>query len=75
LTARHNEGPQALPECLADFLDAGREKPGAPPRPPELAVRCFCRNRAEAIAQRVEARFRETYGLLLGGQPSRYLLQ
>ncbi|AVR70427.1 class I adenylate cyclase [Pseudomonas paraeruginosa] len=75
LTVRHYEGPQALPECLADFLDAVREKPGAPPRPPDLAVRCFCRNRAEAIAQRVEALFRETYGLLLGGQPSRYLLQ
>lgn len=75
LTVRHYAGPQALPECLAEFLDAVREKPGSPPQPPELMVRCFCRNRAAAIAVRVEELFRETYGQLLGGQPSRYLLQ
>lgn len=75
LTVRHYAGPQALPECLAEFLDAVREKPGSLPQPPELMVRCFCRNRAAAIAVRVEELFRETYGQLLGGQPSRYLLQ
>ncbi|WP_454256522.1 class I adenylate cyclase [Pseudomonas sp. Marseille-Q8238] len=66
------DGPHALLDCLRDFLNS---LPAHRP-PPTLRVRCFCRNRANAIAQRVEELFRDVLGSLddpLGA--SRYLLQ
>jgi adenylate cyclase class 1 len=65
------EGPHALLECLRDFLNSLP----ANGQPPQLRVRCFCRNRAQAIAQRVEELFREALSRLGEGSPGRYLLQ
>lgn len=65
------DGEDALLDCLSDLLNS------LPPdgSPPELQVRCFCRNRAAAIATRVEELLRDLLGNYLGGQPSRYLVQ
>ncbi|MDX5371296.1 MAG: class I adenylate cyclase [Pseudomonadaceae bacterium] len=65
------DGPNALLDCLRDHLNALP----ADGRRPTLLVRCFCRNRAQAIAQRVEELFRDTLASLSGGPGSRYLLQ
>jgi adenylate cyclase class 1 len=65
------EGPNALLDCLRDYLNALP----ADGRRPRLEVRCFCRNRAQAIAQRVEELFRDTLTSLAGAANSRYLLQ
>jgi adenylate cyclase class 1 len=65
------DGPFALLDCLRGFLDslpAGRARP-------DLRVRCFCRNRAPAIAQRVEELFQDVLGNLDGERSSRYLVQ
>ncbi|WP_286784662.1 MULTISPECIES: class I adenylate cyclase [Pseudomonas] len=65
------DGPFALLDCLRSFLDslpAGRARP-------DLRVRCFCRNRAPAIAQRVEELFHDVLGHLDGERNSRYLVQ
>ncbi|AGI26656.1 adenylate cyclase [Pseudomonas sp. ATCC 13867] len=64
-------GPHALLDCLRDFLNG---LPADAP-PPRLLVRCFCRNRAVAIAQRVEDLIRDAHGQLAGGRGGRYLLQ
>ncbi|WVM90051.1 class I adenylate cyclase [Halopseudomonas pachastrellae] len=47
------QGEEACMQALRDYLNGGREHQ----RLPELAVRCFCRNRASAIAERVEQLF------------------
>jgi len=65
------DGPNALLDCLQDFLNA--LPPGG--QLPRLQVRCFCRNRAQAIAERVEELFRETLGSFKAGQLNRYLLR
>ncbi|MEX6500856.1 class I adenylate cyclase [Pseudomonas zhanjiangensis] len=65
------DGPQALLDCLRDLLNS---LPASGERP-TLRVRCFCRNRAHAIAERVEALFAEVLGHFDGAQPIRYLLQ
>ncbi|WP_295472219.1 class I adenylate cyclase [uncultured Pseudomonas sp.] len=44
------DGPHALLDCLTDLLGSLPE--GA--QQPQVRVRCFCHNRAQAIAQRVE---------------------
>ncbi|MDO9322575.1 MAG: class I adenylate cyclase, partial [Pseudomonas sp.] len=65
------DGPNALLDCLRDFLNslpAGRAKPN-------LQVRCFCKNRAVTIGQRVEELFRDALSHLGQPQLSRYLLQ
>lgn len=64
------DGPHALLDCLRDFLNSLPSEG----RRPRLHVRCFCRNRATAIAQRVEELFRDALAHL-DGQNSRYLLQ
>lgn len=64
-------GPHALLDCLREFLN-GLPTDAPPPR---LLVRCFCRNRASAIAQRVEDLFRDAYAQLASGRGGRYLLQ
>lgn len=65
------DGPHALLDCLRDFLN-NLPTNG---RLPNLRVRCFCRNRATAIAERVEELFRETLASFSGTQVNRYLLQ
>lgn len=65
------EGPNALLDCLRDYLNALP----ADGQQPRLEVRCFCRNRAQAIAQRVEELFHDTLASLAGATNSRYLLQ
>ncbi|MDG1579618.1 class I adenylate cyclase [Pseudomonas sp. GOM6] len=64
------DGPHALLDCLRDYLNSlpvGRQ--------PKLNVRCFCRNRAQAIAQRVEELFHDALASLTSDNRSRYLLQ
>jgi adenylate cyclase class 1 len=65
------DGPHALLDCLRDFLNSLP----ASGRKPNLRVRCFCRNRATAIAERVEELFRATLGSFNSEQANRYLLQ
>ncbi|WP_220812480.1 class I adenylate cyclase [Pseudomonas paralcaligenes] len=65
------DGPHALLDCLRDYLNALPE--GG--RRPSLKVRCFCRNRAQAIAQRVEELFQDALSSLGDVPNSRYLLQ
>lgn len=64
------DGPYAPLDCLREFLNSVD-----PAAPPDLRVRCFCRNRAQPIAQRVEDLFLDTLALLGNGQVTRYLLQ
>jgi len=64
------DGPTALMDCLRDYLNhlpAGNA--------PRVRVRCFCHNRAQAIAQRVEALLATAQQLLRSGQHYRYLIQ
>lgn len=70
LTSRY-DGPHALLDCLRDFLNSLP----AGSKPPNLSVRCFCRNRAATIAERVEELFRSTLGTFGGAPHNRYLLQ
>ncbi|OYT96337.1 MAG: adenylate cyclase [Pseudomonas sp. PGPPP3] len=65
------DGANAMLDCLRDLLNS---LPAKGPRP-ELQVRCFCKNRAVAIAERVEGLFRDVLEHLDAAQPSRYLLQ
>ncbi|MBJ9977553.1 class I adenylate cyclase [Pseudomonas sp. S75] len=65
------DGEHALMRCLRDFLGSRSRRA---PRP-RLSVRCFCHNRAQAIAQRVEALFDTAQGLLEQDLGHRYLLQ
>lgn len=64
------DGPHALLDCLRDYLN---QLP--PDHLPRLRVRCFCHNRAQFIAQRVEEVFDTAQHLLLGQSNHRYLLQ
>lgn len=64
------DGPHALLDCLRDYLN---QLP--PDHLPRLRVRCFCHNRAQFIAQRVEEIFDTAQSLLLGQSNHRYLLQ
>ncbi|PAU56090.1 class I adenylate cyclase [Pseudomonas indica] len=71
LLVHRYDGPNALLDCLRDFLNA---LPARGPRP-QLQVRCFCRNRAPAIAERVDELFREILTSLGGEHNARYLVQ
>lgn len=65
------DGPHALLDCLRDYLNnlpEGR-------RQPRLRVRCFCHNRAQFIAQRVEDILDTAQNLLLSKLNHRYLIQ
>ncbi|WP_248804051.1 class I adenylate cyclase [Pseudomonas sp. MWU13-2100] len=64
-------GPHALLDCLRNYLNhlpIGRQLP-------RLRVRCFCHNRAQFIAQRVEEVLNTAQELLLGNLNHRYLVQ
>ncbi|MBV6289506.1 class I adenylate cyclase [Pseudomonas aegrilactucae] len=65
------DGEHALMRSLRDYLNALDRKGHTP----TLSVRCFCHNRAQAIAQRVEALFASAQGLLAEGLGHRYLIQ
>ncbi|MPQ65387.1 MULTISPECIES: class I adenylate cyclase [unclassified Pseudomonas] len=65
------DGPHALLDCLCNYLNhlpVGRQLP-------RLRVRCFCHNRAQFIAQRVEEVLNTAQELLLGNLNHRYLVQ
>ncbi|KTC53416.1 adenylate cyclase, partial [Pseudomonas fluorescens ABAC62] len=64
------DGPHALLDCLRDYLN---QLPAD--HLPQLRVRCFCHNRAQFIAQRVEEIFDTAQQLLLSQSNHRYLLQ
>lgn len=70
LVTRH-EGEQACVQALCDYLNKGHEHSHLP----EMQVACFCRNRSSAIAERVEALFRDATRELLCEPPARFLLQ
>src|SRR5690606_12496329 len=65
------DGPHALLDCLRDYLN---NLPSGP-RQPKLRVRCFCHNRAQFIAQRVEEVIDTAQNLLLSKLNHRYLIQ
>ncbi|NER59384.1 class I adenylate cyclase [Pseudomonas sp. MAFF212428] len=65
------DGEHALLRSLRDYLNTL----GTRGHLPTLRVRCFCHNRAQAIAQRVEAVFATAQGLLAEGLGHRYLIQ
>ncbi|CAD5106344.1 class I adenylate cyclase [Zestomonas carbonaria] len=71
LVVSRYDGPNAPLDCLRDYLNA--LPPGGPQ--PNLRVRCFCRNRAPAIAERVETLFREVLGHYGSATPGRHLVQ
>ncbi|MFJ4193652.1 class I adenylate cyclase [Pseudomonas sp. NPDC089534] len=65
------DGPHALLDCLRDYLNnlpAGAKQP-------TLRVRCFCHNRAQFIARRVEEIVDTAQTLLLSELNHRYLIQ
>ncbi|MDH0745896.1 class I adenylate cyclase [Pseudomonas sp. GD03842] len=65
------DGPHALFDCLTELLNS---LPDASP-PPAIHVRCFCHNRAPAIAQRVEELVNTAKLLLSRRLNHRYLIQ
>ncbi|MDI3271872.1 class I adenylate cyclase [Pseudomonas sp. AL03] len=70
LVSRFN-GPHALLDCVRDYLNnlpSGLQQP-------TLRVRCFCHNRAQFIAQRVEEILDTAQNLLLSKLNHRYLIQ
>ncbi|MGE8499971.1 MAG: class I adenylate cyclase [Pseudomonas sp.] len=71
LSVTRYDGPHALLDCLSDYLNS---LPATGNRP-NLRVRCFCRNRAATIAERVEELFRDTLSHYGNTPGDRYLLQ
>jgi adenylate cyclase class 1 len=65
------DGPHALLDCLRDYLN---NLPRSPVQP-SLKVRCFCHNRAQFIARRVEEIVDTAQTLLLSDLNHRYLIQ
>ncbi|MGC5699294.1 class I adenylate cyclase [Pseudomonas sp. NFXW11] len=64
------DAEHALLDCLRDYLN---NLPSGPQ--PRLRVRCFCHNRAQFIARRVEELFETAQHLLLSQLNYRYLIQ
>ncbi|MCU1718014.1 class I adenylate cyclase [Pseudomonas sp. 5P_3.1_Bac2] len=71
LLVHRYEGADALLDCLRDYLN---NLPADGPLP-NLRVRCFCRNRASAIAERVQELFQQALVSVRGSLATRYLLQ
>ncbi|VVO11654.1 class I adenylate cyclase [Pseudomonas fluorescens] len=65
------DGPHALLACVRDYLDNLRKGP----QQPRLRVHCFCHNRAQFIARRVEEILDTAQNLLLSELNHRYLIQ
>src|SRR5690606_25965754 len=70
LVSRYS-GPNALLDCLRDLLN---QLPAGAALP-TLHVQCFCRNRAQAIANRVEQLLQDLLACFVSQPPARYLLQ
>lgn len=76
IATRHFRGPEALLNCVRDYLTL--LPPGRHPGLPTLEVRCFCPSRANAIAARVEELFRDLAACFYSGTrppATRYLLE
>lgn len=65
------DGPHALLDCISELLS----NLGGDLETPRIRVRCFCHNRAPAIAQRVEELVRTARLLHARGLNHRYLIQ
>lgn len=65
------DGQDALLDCLRDLLNS---LPVGGPHP-RVVVRCYCRNRAQPIAERVEELLRDLLEIYAEGRQSRYLVQ
>ncbi|PWB32697.1 adenylate cyclase [Pseudomonas sp. SDI] len=65
------DGEHALLRCVRDYLS----NLGKGAHRPRLRVSCFCHNRAQAIAARVEEVFAAAAALLRQGLNHRYLIQ
>ncbi|MDC6379163.1 class I adenylate cyclase [Pseudomonas graminis] len=65
------DAPHALLDCLTELLNSLPEKSARP----VIRVRCFCHNRAQAIAQRVEELIGTAQLLLDRRLNHRYLIQ
>ncbi|MBQ1557083.1 MAG: class I adenylate cyclase, partial [Pseudomonas sp.] len=65
------DGADALLDCLRDLLNS--LPPGS--TLPRVQVRCYCRNRAQPIAERVEELLHDLLDSYAEGYPSRYLVQ
>ncbi|MEQ7918970.1 class I adenylate cyclase [Xanthomonas sp. WHRI 1810A] len=65
------DGPHALLDCMAEVLNSFPQNRPAP----LVRVRCFCHNRAPAIAQRVEELINTATLLLKRKLNHRYLIQ
>ncbi|MDR8013350.1 class I adenylate cyclase [Ectopseudomonas guguanensis] len=65
------DGQDALLDCLRDLLNS---LPAGGPQP-KVVVRCYCRNRAQPIAERVEELLRDLLESYADGRQSRYLVQ
>ncbi|MPT20538.1 MAG: class I adenylate cyclase [Pseudomonas sp.] len=65
------DGADALLDCLRDLLNS--VPPGHPL--PQVQVRCYCRNRAQPIAERVDELLRDLFAAYADGQQARYLVQ
>ena len=65
------DGPHALLDCLRDYLN---NLPNGPQQS-RLRVQCFCHNRAQFIAQRVEEILDTAQNLLLSNLNYRYMIQ
>ena len=65
------DGPHALLACVRDYLN---DLPKGLPQP-TLRVHCFCHNRAQFIARRVEEILDTAQSLLLSELNHRYLIQ
>ncbi|PAU57012.1 class I adenylate cyclase [Pseudomonas sp. PICF141] len=65
------DGPHALLDCLRDYLNTLPDGP----QQPKVRVRCFCHNRAQFIARRVEDILDTAQNLLLSKLNHRYLIQ
>lgn len=65
------DGPHALLDCVRDLFNQLPVDGGLA----TLRIQCFCRNRAQAIASRVEQVFEDLLRNLRSNPPPRYLLQ
>jgi len=70
------DGQEALIDCLRAYIQA--TPPFGEFTPPRLEIKCFCRSRAGAIANRVEELFRDLIACYYSGTRktnSRYILE
>jgi len=71
LQVSRHDGTDALLDCLRDLLNS---LPIGGPQP-QVQVRCYCRNRAQPIAERVDELLRDLLNTYAEGRQSRYLVQ